>query len=200
MKIILITAVILILLGAAAAILALRSATGGGVQGTVAVSDDVSSPGFWDLESRGLDGDPVSLDRWRGHVALVVNVASNCGFTPQYAGLMDLQREYARRGFTVLGFPCNDFLGQEPGSPAEIRAFCDAEYGVAFPLFAKVRVKGGDKSRIYRFLTATGLAEPSWNFTKYLVSRTGKVLFRFPPGMEPDDPELRSRLEDALDS
>ena len=195
MKILLIAAGALIVLGVAFGLWFLRTSTGGGMQ--EAAPD--SPAGFWDLETRTLEGDPVPLDRWRGQVALVVNVASKCGYTSQYAGLMDLQRAYASRGFTVLAFPSNDFLGQEPGTPAEIRAFCEAEYGVSFPLFAKIRVKGADKDPVYGFLTGTGLEEPSWNFTKYLVSRDGRVLYRFPPGQEPGDGELVGRIEAALE-
>jgi len=198
MKIILAAAVVLILLGVGVALLVLRSATGGGVQRASGGSGAAAVASFWDLESRTLEGAAVRLDAWRGQVALVVNVASKCGYTSQYAGLVDLHRTYAPQGFVVLGFPSNDFMGQEPGAPAEIREFCDLNYGVDFPLFEKVAVKGGGRSPIYDFLTATGLDEPSWNFTKYLVSRSGEVLFRFPPRTAPDDPDLRHRIEAAL--
>jgi glutathione peroxidase len=194
MKILLIAAGTLILLGVAFSLWFLRASTGGEVQEAA----PGAAAGFWDLETLTLEGEPVPLARWRGQVALVVNVASRCGFTPQYAGLVKLQRAYAPRGFTVLAFPSNDFLGQEPGTPEEIRTFCETEYGVAFPLFAKVKVKGPGKDRIYRYLVDAGLAEPSWNFTKYLVSREGRVLCRFPPSMEPGDGELRRRIEAAL--
>ncbi|MBC8423022.1 glutathione peroxidase [bacterium] len=196
MKILLLAAGLLIVLGVAFSLWFLRSSTGGDVQ----EASRGSGEGFWELDTITLEGDPVSLDRWRGQVALVVNVASKCGFTPQYEGLMELQRAYSARGFTVLAFPSNDFLGQEPGTSAEIRAFCDAEYGVAFPLFAKTKVKGAGRDPVYRFLTGSGLEEPTWNFTKYLVSREGRVLYRFPPKMEPGDAELLARIETALDS
>jgi len=185
---------LLIVLGVAFALWFLRTSTGGDVQ----EARRGSGAGFWDLETVTLEGDPAPLARWRGQVALVVNVASKCGFTPQYEGLMELQRTYASRGFTVLAFPSNDFLGQEPGTSEEIRVFCDAEYGVAFPLFAKTKVKGAGRDPVYRFLSGSGLEEPSWNFTKYLVSREGRVICRFPPKMEPGDAELRTRLEAAL--
>lgn len=152
---------------------------------------------FYGLPAQGLLGEEAPLSAYRGKVALVVNLASKCGLTPQYAGLEKLHRELAPRGFVILGFPSNDFQNQEPGTPQEIRAFCDAEYGVTFPLFAKTQVKGGDKSEIYRFLTRE-LDEPSWNFTKYLVDREGRVRQRFDPRTAPDDPKLRAAIEAAL--
>jgi glutathione peroxidase len=154
---------------------------------------------LYELKTSTLEGEPADLAIYRGRVALVVNVASKCGLTPQYAGLEKLYRELAEQGFVVLGFPSNDFMNQEPGSPEEIRAFCDAEYGVTFPLFAKTRVKGDEKSEIYRYLTRE-LDEPSWNFTKYLVDAEGRVLYRFSPRTKPDDPELRGAIEAALAS
>jgi len=152
---------------------------------------------FYDLPARGLLDAQVSLAAYRGKVALVVNVASRCGLTPQYAGLEKLYQELAPKGFVILGFPSNDFLGQEPGTPEEIRAFCDAKYGVTFPLFEKVRVKGDEKSPVYRFLTRE-LEEPNWNFTKYLVDRQGRVIQRFGPRTPPDDPQLREAIARAL--
>ena len=150
-----------------------------------------------DLRTRTLEGEPVSLANWRGRVLLVVNVASRCGLTPQYGGLERLHRELADRGFSVLAFPSNDFLGQEPGTPAEIRAFCSAEYDVSFPLLEKVKVKGEDRCEVYRFLTREH-DEPSWNFTKYLVDPKGRVVRRFDPRTPPDDPELRAAIEALL--
>jgi glutathione peroxidase len=152
---------------------------------------------LYDLATHSLAGEPVELARYRGQVALVVNVASKCGLTPQYAGLEKLYQELVERGFVVLGFPSNDFLNQEPGTPAEIRAFCDANYQITFPLFAKVHVKGDEKSAVYDFLTRT-LDEPSWNFTKYLVDAGGVVRYRFAPQTAPDDPELRRLIEAEL--
>jgi len=153
--------------------------------------------GLFDLQSRTLEGEEVALGDWRGKVALVVNVASKCGLTPQYAGLEKLYRELAPRGFVILAFPSNDFRNQEPGSAEEIRTFCQQNYGVTFPLFAKVAVTGEEKCEVYRFLTRDH-AEPSWNFTKYLVDRQGGVLERFEPGTKPDDPALRKAIEQAL--
>lgn len=152
---------------------------------------------FYDLTTRTLEGEEADLAEYRGRVALVVNLASKCGLTPQYEGLEALHRELAPRGFVILGFPSNDFLGQEPGSPEEIREFCTVNYGVTFPLFEKVKVKGEGKSEVYRRLTAE-LAEPDWNFTKYLVDAEGKVRYRFGPRTKPGDEELRARIEELL--
>ena len=152
---------------------------------------------LYDLETHSLEGEPVNLNQYRGQVVLVVNTASKCGLTPQYEGLEALYRELSPRGFVILGFPSNDFLRQEPGLPGEIRRFCADVYAVSFPLFEKSRVKGGDKSAIYRLLTAE-LAEPSWNFTKYVVDREGRVVARFGPRTSPDSPRLRETIERAL--
>jgi glutathione peroxidase len=159
---------------------------------------DETATSFFDFKTRTLEGEPADLGAYRGQVVLAVNVASKCGFTPQYEGLEALQRELAPRGFTVLGFPSNDFKNQEPGTPEEIREFCTATYGVTFPLFEKMRVTGDDKSAIYRFLT-TDSPEPDWNFTKYLIDRNGRVVQRFGPRTTPDDAELRGRILALLD-
>ena len=127
----------------------------------------------------------------------MVNLASKCGLTPQYEGLEALYREFAPRGFVILGFPSNDFMGQEPGTPQEIRQFCSTNYDVTFPLFEKVKVKGDDKCEIYRLLTAN-LKEPDCNFTKYLVDPEGNVVTRFGPRVKPDDEDLRAKLENLL--
>jgi glutathione peroxidase len=152
---------------------------------------------LWDLRTRTLEGDPVGLDEWRGKVALVVNVASRCGLTPQYSALEAMHRELADRGFAVLGFPSNDFARQEPGDAGEIRTFCSTTYGVSFPLFEKRSVKGEERDEVYRLLTRQ-LREPSWNFTKYLIDRGGRVVARIEPRISPDDPVLRSAVERLL--
>ena len=152
---------------------------------------------LYDLATRTLEGQPADLAQYRGRVALVVNLASKCGLTPQYEGLEALYRELAPRGFVILGFPSNDFLGQEPGTPEEIRQFCSLNYGVTFPLFEKVQVKGDGRGEVYRLLTAE-LKEPDWNFTKYLVDAQGRVLYRFGPRTKPDDAEMRARIEELL--
>jgi glutathione peroxidase len=134
-----------------------------------------------------------------GRVALVVNVASRCGLTPQYTALEGLQKTYADRGFTVLGFPCNQFHGQEPGTADEIAQFCSSEYGVTFPMSSKIDVNGDDRDPIYAALIAAGgPAEIRWNFEKFLVDGAGTVLARFAPQTEPDAPEVIDEIERAL--
>ena len=194
MKLLIILSVVTVIAAAGVGLMKVRGAMAGDVQKPTA-----SAAGrLWDLESRTLEGEAVSLGDWQGKVALVVNVASKCGLTPQYEGLVKLHEELAAEGFVVLGFPSNDFLGQEPGTPEQIRTFCSTNYGVAFPLFEKVVVKGEGKSEVYRFLTAGGLEEPTWNFTKYLVGRDGRVIARFAPKTTPDDAGLREAVLDAL--
>ena len=158
-----------------------------------------TGPGsFYDLQATSLEGEAVPLSRYKGRVALVVNTASACGFTPQYEGLEELYQRYRDRGFVVLGFPCNEFGGQEPGSPQEIRAFCTAKFHVTFPLFAKVSVKPGpEQAEVYRFLTAGGQV-PSWNFCMYLVGLDGRVLRYYPSLTPPGSSELHKALEGAL--
>ena len=154
---------------------------------------------FYSLTLRSLEGEPVDLARWRGKVALVVNVASECGFTPQYAGLQALHQELQGRGFTVLGFPSNDFGQQEPGTPAEIRAFCTEKYRVDFPLFEKVQTRPGTgQSAVYELLgKATGKL-PNWNFCKYVVGKDGKVRQFFESRTAPDSKALRDAIDAAL--
>ncbi|MEN5222837.1 glutathione peroxidase [Stenotrophomonas sp. TWI602] len=136
--------------------------------------------------------------QYGGKVLLVVNTASKCGFTPQYEGLEALQRKYAARGFSVLGFPSNDFKGQEPGDETQIQEFCTLTYGVKFPMFQKVVVTGRDATPLYRSLaTATGVS-PGWNFHKYLISRDGRVVAQFPSKVTPDDPKLVAAIEREL--
>jgi glutathione peroxidase len=134
---------------------------------------------------------------FKGQVVLAVNVASECGFTPQYEGLQKIFNEYGGRGLVVLGFPCNQFGGQEPGSAEAIQAFCTHTYHVTFPMTEKVEVKGPGQSPVYAFLTRTE-GEPKWNFHKYLVGKDGKVLASFPSKVSPDSPELRAAIEAAL--
>lgn len=137
-------------------------------------------------------------EAYAGQVLLVVNTASKCGFTPQYEGLEALQKQYAGQGFTVLGFPSNDFMGQEPGSEAEIKEFCTLTYGVKFPMFEKVHVKGPDATPLYRELAAkTGVA-PGWNFHKYLIGRDGQVVANFSSKVKPDDTALLAAIEREL--
>src|SRR5665213_2540669 len=152
---------------------------------------------------KSLDGKQVPLASFQGKVMLVVNVASQCGYTYQYEGLQALYAKYKDRGLVLTGFPANNFGEQEPGSDAEIGAFCKSKFGVTFPMFSKISVKGSDKAPLYQFLTdpktnpKTG-GEIPWNFTKYLVDRDGKVLARFDAPVEPESPELTSAIEAAL--
>jgi glutathione peroxidase len=153
---------------------------------------------LYDLKVTTLDGRPAELSAYKGKVALVVNVASQCGFTPQYAGLETLYRELAPKGVVILGFPSNDFGGQEPGTAEEIGQFCQKNYGVTFPMFAKVVTKKGpDQSPVYSFLGESG-SLPQWNFSKYVVDKNGKVEAFFPSRVAPDAPELRAAIERAL--
>ena len=152
---------------------------------------------FYEFDTHTLLGDEVSLNQYEGRVCLVVNVASKCGLTPQYKELQALYAEIGGEDFQILAFPSNDFMGQEPGSPEEIAAFCESNYQVTFPMFEKVHVKGESQHPIYQFLSAD-FEEPSWNFTKYLVDRSGKVVHRFDPRTAPDDEAMRKRIDEAL--
>ncbi len=144
-----------------------------------------------------IDGIDVPLSRYRGHASLIVNVASKCGFTPQYAGLESLYRKYHEKGFEVLGFPCDQFGHQEPGNEAEIKNFCSLTYGVSFPMFAKIKVNGPDTHPLYAYLKESlpgvlGIEAIKWNFTKFLVDKDGVPLKRFSPADKPEsiEPEL----------
>jgi glutathione peroxidase len=151
------------------------------------------------LETRTLEGQPVRLSDYAGKVALVVNVASQCGYTPQYTGLEKLYGELKDAGFVVLGFPSNDFGEQEPGSPEEIRTFCSRKYQVTFPMFEKVVTQAGaDQSPVYANLGQQGGELPKWNFSKYLVDKSGKVLKFYGSKVTPEDASLRKDIEAAL--
>jgi glutathione peroxidase len=145
-----------------------------------------------------IDGKPAPLSAYQGKVVLIVNVASRCGFTPQYAGLEALYEKYKDRGFTILGFPANNFGGQEPGTNEEIKTFCSSKYNVTFPMYSKISVKGDDKAPLYQFLTAATGSEIQWNFTKFLVDKNGKVVARFEPKVTPESPEVTEAIEKAL--
>lgn len=150
---------------------------------------------------RTLQGQAVSLDEWKGKVLLVVNVASQCGFTPQYKGLQQLFERYKDRGLMVLGFPCNQFGAQEPGDANEILQFCDLNYSVSFPLFAKIKVNGPEADPFYVDLREAapgvlGTTQVKWNFTKFLIDRSGKVVERFAPQAEPES--LEEKIEELL--
>ena len=153
---------------------------------------------FYDLKTSTLDGKPADLSRYRGTVSLVVNVASFCGYTPQYKGLEALHRELKGKGFNVLGFPSNDFGDQEPGTAAEIATFCRLTYDVTFPMFEKVVTRpGAGQSPVYTFLGRSGNL-PAWNFSKYLVDKQGKVVAFFPSDVTPEDPQLRGAIQRSL--
>ena len=156
---------------------------------------------FYAFSVTGLDGTPDILQGLRGKVTLLVNVASQCGYTPQYQGLEQLYQELKGQNFTVIGFPCNQFGGQEPGAAADIQSFCSINYGVSFPLAAKIDVNGANRHPLYAWLTAKENGFPGnidWNFEKFLVSREGKVLRRDPSGTTPQDGGLLTDLADVL--
>ena len=153
---------------------------------------------FYALKTTALSGAPVDLKSYEGKVTLVVNTASQCGFTPQYKGLQALHTELAPKGFSVLGFPSNDFGQQEPGTAEEIATFCKLTYDVTFPMFEKVvTMRGPEQSSIYAFLGQSGHL-PAWNFSKYIVDKQGKVVAFFPSEVTPEDPKLRDAISKAL--
>lgn len=156
---------------------------------------------FSDFEIDSLGGEPDVLAALRGRVVLVVNVASECGYTPQYAGLQALHEELEPQGFSVLGLPCNQFGGQEPGTPDQILGFCQQRYGVSFPLGVKIEVNGPDRHPLYGWLTDPVNGYPgdiAWNFEKFLIGRDGRVLARYPAATAPQDPVLLQDIADAL--
>ena len=144
-----------------------------------------------------IDGKPAPLSDYKGKVVLFVNVASKCGYTPQYKGLEALYRKYKDQGFVIVGVPANNFGAQEPGTNEEIKTFCSRNYDVTFPMTSKVSVKGGDITPLYTYLTQTG-GDVKWNFTKFLVGKNGQVVQRFEPAVTPDSPELNKAIEGAL--
>ena len=157
-----------------------------------------SAASFYDLKTNTLNGAPADLGAYKGKVTLVVNVASKCGYTPQYEGLEKLHKDLSAKGFSVLGFPSNDFGGQEPGTAEEIQQFCKLNYGVTFPLFEKLVTKAGPaQSPIYAYLGQSGNL-PAWNFSKYVIGKDGKVVAFFPSKVKPDAPELLDAINKAL--
>ncbi len=157
-------------------------------------------PRLYSFQAKTIDGDERSLSAYKGKVLLIVNVASKCGYTPQYEGLEKLFERYKDRGFMILGFPANNFLWQEPGTDEDIKQFCSATYGVSFDMFSKISVKGDDQHPLYRYLTEESPVKGSvkWNFQKYLVDRKGNVVAKFSPGTEPLDEEVVRKLEQLL--
>jgi glutathione peroxidase len=158
---------------------------------------------LYDFTAQSIDGEERPLRDYAGKVLLVVNVASQCGLTPHYAGLQELSESFRNRGLVVLGFPCNQFGTQEPGSEAEIKTFCETRYGVTFPMFAKIDVNGGTRHPLYAFLTEQptqpdGPGDIQWNFAKFLIDRSGKVVARFAPPTKPVSDEIVSAIEKLL--
>ncbi len=145
-----------------------------------------------------IDGQPVPLAQFKGQVALIVNVASRCGFTPQYAGLEALYEKYKDRGLVILGFPANNFGAQEPGTNEEIKTFCTRTYNVTFPMYAKISVKGADIAPLYDYLTKSTGGDIKWNFTKFLIGKDGAIIARFESPVKPDDPKVTTAIEKAL--
>lgn len=157
---------------------------------------------FYDLKSKDIDGKEIAMSQYKGQVIMVVNVASKCGFTGQYEALEKMYLKYKDKGFVILGFPSNDFLGQEPGSNTEIKKFCSLNYNVTFPLFEKNKVKGLEKQDVYKFLTeetnSSVNGEVSWNFAKFVINKKGEVVDRFAPITKPDSEKVIQLIEKLL--
>lgn len=151
-----------------------------------------------EFEMKSIDGKSVSLAEYKGKAVLFVNVASRCGYTPQYAGLEALYKKFKDRGFVIVGVPANNFGGQEPGTDEQIKQFCTRTYNVTFPMLSKVSVKGGDMAPLYGYLTSAKGGEVKWNFTKFLVGKDGKLVERFEPGVAPESPELAAAIQKVL--
>ena len=163
------------------------------------------SKSIYDFTMKSIDGQQVSLGSYSGKVVLLVNVASKCGFTPQYAGLEALYTKYKDKGLVIVGIPANNFMSQEPGTDAEIKTFCTNKYNVTFPMMSKISVKGDDKTPLYVFLTGKDTdpqfgGDIKWNFTKFLFDRSGKPVARFEPNVTPDSPQVTAAIEAALGS
>jgi glutathione peroxidase len=164
---------------------------------------NAQSKSIYDFTMKSIDGQPVSLKDYSGKVVLLVNVASKCGFTPQYAGLEAVYEKYKDRGLVIVGIPANNFAQQEPGTNEEIKKFCSNKYNVTFPMMAKVSVLGDDKTPLYTFLTGADTdprfaGDIKWNFTKFLFDRNGKPVARFEPNVTPDSPQVTAAIEAAL--
>ena len=169
-----------------------------GVGSAMAVAHSV-----YDFTLKSIDGKPTSLHEYHGKVMLVVNVASKCGYTPQYAALESVYEKYKGQGLVIIGIPANNFASQEPGTNAEIKSFCSRKYNVSFPMMAKVSVKGDDKDPPYQFLTDKSVnpqigGDIQWNFTEFLFDRSGKPVARFEPAVTPDSPQVIAAIESAL--
>lgn len=168
------------------------------------ISMAATTKSIYNFTLRSIDGQSVPLRSYHGKVLMVVNVASRCGFTPQYAGLESLYEKYRDRGFVIVGVPANNFGGQEPGTNEEIKKFCSTKYNVSFPMMSKVSVLGPDKTPLYAFLTDSSInpkigGDIKWNFTKFLFDRKGKPVARFEPAVTPDSPQVVEAIEQALE-
>jgi glutathione peroxidase len=163
-----------------------------------------AGPGLYGFTLSSIDGKPAPLADYKGKVVLIVNVASQCGYTPQYTALESIYEKYKDQGFVILGFPANNFGAQEPGTNEEIKTFCSRKYSVTFPMFSKISVKGSDQAPLYSFLTkdtSSGISgDIKWNFTKFLVDRNGNVIQRFEPAVTPDSKEMTGAIEKQLKS
>src|SRR6185295_16557950 len=158
---------------------------------------------IYDFSLKDIDHKEINLSQYRGKVVLVVNVASRCGYTPQYEGLQKVYMKYKDRGFVILGFPANNFMGQEPGTDEEIKTFCSAKYNVTFPIFSKISVKGDDIHPLYKFLTSKETnpefgGDIKWNFNKFLMDKNGKIIARFEPPVKPESDQVIQAIEKAL--
>jgi len=166
------------------------------------MSAHAAAEGFYALQAKTIEGKSLPLTPFAGKVTLVVNTASECGFTPQYQGLQEIYEKYKGKGFEILAFPSNDFGGQEPGSNTEVKKFCELKYRTTFPLFEKGPVKGPEKQPVYKWLTETGnpelKGEVGWNFEKFLIDRQGKIVARYKSKVKPTDEELTSKIEALL--
>lgn len=162
--------------------------------------DATTAKSIYDFKMKDIDGRNVSLDKYKGKVLLVVNVASQCGFTPQYAGLESLYKKYHDKGFEILGFPANNFGAQEPGTDAEIKQFCSSKYMVTFPMFSKISVKGDDEHPLYKWLIASAdrHEDIEWNFCKFMIDKNGHVIHRWASKTTPESAELTTALDNAL--
>lgn len=158
--------------------------------------------GLYDFTLNSIDGKPTPLANYKGKVIMIVNVASQCGYTPQYSALESIYEKYKDKGFVIIGFPANNFGAQEPGTNEEIKTFCTRKYSVTFPMYAKISVKGDDQAPLYSYLTkqtGTGIGgDIKWNFTKFLVDRNGNVVQRFEPAVTPDSKEVTGAIEKQL--
>lgn len=173
------------------------------ITGCMAQQKEVSVTNFYDIEAKNMAGETVKMEAFKGKVLLIVNTASKCGFTGQYDGLQKLYETYKDQGFVILGFPSNDFMGQEPGTNEEIQSFCKLNYGVTFPMFEKIDVKGNEQHPLYAYLTMKETnpefsGKISWNFNKFLISSDGKPVNRFGSRTKPDDGDLVAAIETEL--